>query len=298
MKSGDYMQRLFQSKRFKAFLAIIAALLVGVILSLVTSSHSSPASSLSGYVLKPVQKLSAFVSEKMLDFSLSFRSSNSYRERIDELEAQIAQYEKELVDYEQTKHKLESYQSVLGLKEENPDYELLPADIIGRDSLDVFNSFMIDKGSADGVKVNDPVVYGSYVVGVVHSVKRSYSVVWTVFNPKVNISAYETRTREAGYSTTTTELALEGKCLFSGLDKTTNVAVGGQVCTSGLGRIYPKGLIIGKITEITDSTYNASVNAVIEPVIDLTELEDVFVITDFDEQDIADIDDDDTAQAD
>ncbi len=64
----------------------------------------------------------------MLDFSLSFRSSNSYRERIDELEAQIAQYEKELVDYEQTKHKLESYQSVLGLKEENPDYELLPAE--------------------------------------------------------------------------------------------------------------------------------------------------------------------------
>ena len=58
----------------------------------------------------------------------------------------------------------------------------------------------------------------------------------------------------------------------------------------------PQG--IGKITEITDSTYNASVNAVIEPVIDLTELEDVFVITDFDEQDIADIDDDDTAQAD
>ena len=56
--------------------------------------------------------------------------------------------------------------------------------------------------------------------------------------------------------------------------------------------------IIGKITEITDSTYNASVNAVIEPVIDLTELEDVFVITDFDEQDIADIDDDDTAQTD
>lgn len=280
------MQRLFQSKRFKTFLIIVVALLVGVVLSVVTSSHSSPVSSVTGFVLKPVQKLSSFVSDKMLDFSLSFRSSNSYREKIDELENKIAQYEKELVDYEQTKQKLESYQSVLGLKEENPDYELLPADIIGRDSLDTFYSFMIDKGASDGVKVNAPVVYGSYVVGVVHSVKATYSVVWTVFNPKVNISAYETRTREAGYSTTTTELSLEKKCLFSGLDKTTNVAVGGQVCTSGLGGIYPKGLIIGKIASITDGKYDASVNAVIEPTIDLTELEDVFVITDFEEQNI------------
>lgn len=284
------MQHLFSSKRFKAFLAIIAALLVGVIISLFTSSHSSPVSSVVGLVMKPVQQLSSFVSEKMLDFSLSFRSSNSYREKIDELEGQIAEYEKELVDYEQTKQKLESYQSVLGLKKENPDYELLPADIIGRDSLDVFDSFMIDKGSSDGVKVNDPVVYGSYVIGVVHSVKATYSVVWTIFNPKVNISAYETRTREAGYSTTTTELSAEKKCLFSGLDKTTNVAVGGMVCTSGLGGIYPKGLIIGKISEITDSKYDASVNAVIEPTIDLTELEDVFVITDFEQQGITESD--------
>lgn len=280
------MQRLFQSKRFKMFLAIVAALLIGVILSLVTASHSSPVSSAAGIILSPVQKLSSFVSGKMLDLSLSFRSSNIYREEIDKLQEQIAEYEKELVDYEQTKQKLESYQKVLGLKEENPDYELLPADIIGRDSLDAFYSFMIDKGSADSVRVNDPVVYGGYVVGVVHSVKPTYSVVWTIFNPKVNISAYETRTRESGYSTTTTELSAERKCLFSGLDKTTGVAIGGQVCTSGLGGIYPKGLIIGKISEITDSKYDASVNAVIEPSIDLAALEDVFVITDFDEQEI------------
>ena len=74
------MQHLFQSKRFKAFLAIIAALLVGVILSLVTSSHSSPASSLPGYVLKPVQKLSAFVSEKMLFHFLSDQATHTVRE--------------------------------------------------------------------------------------------------------------------------------------------------------------------------------------------------------------------------
>ncbi len=283
------MQRLFNSRKFRVFIAIVAALILGIILAVATSSHSSPASSAAGLVLAPVQKLSSFVSEQVKDLSLSFRSSSVYREKIDELEEKIALYEKELVDYEQTKQKLESFRSVLGLKEENPDYELLSSDIIGRDSLDSFYSFMIDKGSSDGVKVNDPVVYGNYVVGVVHSVKATYSVVWSILNPKVNISAYEARTRESGYSTTDAELSGEGKCVFSGLDKTTAVAVGGQVCTSGLGGIYPKGLLIGKITEITESKYDASVNAVIEPGIDHRELEDVFVITGFEGQEISDV---------
>ncbi len=284
------MQQLLKSKRFKAFLCIIAALLVGVLLAVVTSSNSSPASSAFGIVMQPIQKLSAVVSEKMSELDLKFQSSSKYLEEIENLKKQIATYEDELVDYEETKKKLNSYSEMLDIKEDNPDYKLCPADIIGRDSLDAFYSFIIDKGSSDGISVNDPVVYGNYVVGVVHSVKATYSVVWTVLNPKVNISAIESRTRESGYTTTTAELSLEKKCILSGLDKSTNVSIGGIVCTSGIGGIYPKGLIIGKVSDIQDNEYDISLNAVIDPGVDVTELEDVFVITDFKEQGVSDID--------
>lgn len=282
------MKRFFTSKRFKAFAAVVLALALGVVLSAVTSSNSSPLSNAFGTVLSPVQKLSAFVSEKLTGFGLGFESSQKYREEIEILENKIQEYEKKLVDYEQTKQKLDSYSVMLDVKEENPDYELEPADIIGRDALDAFYSFVIDKGSHDGVAVNDPVVYGNYVVGVVHSVKKTHSEVWTIFNPKVNISAIESRTRESGYTTTTAELSLDGKCMLSGLDKNTKIAVGGIVCTSGIGGVYPKGLIIGKVSEIADSRYDISVNAVIVPTVKPEELEDVFVITDFDEQGITD----------
>ena len=285
------MNKLFSSKRFKALLCIIAALILGTILAVVTSSNSSPVNSALGVVLNPIQKASAYVSEKLQDFNIMFQSSSKYAAKIDDLEKQIQAYEKQLVDYEQIKQKLSSYADMLEIKEKNPDYELEPASIIGRDSLDAFYSFIIDKGSSDGVSVNDPVVYGEYVVGLVHSVKATYSVVWTVLNPKVNISASEIRSREMGYTTTTAELAMEKKCLFSGLEKNTNVSVGSIVCTSGIGGIYPKGLIIGKISEITDSKYDASVNAVIVPTVDITELENIFVITDFDEQGITAVDD-------
>lgn len=286
------MQHLLESKRFKAFLCLIGALLLGAILAVATSSKSSPASSAFGVIMQPLQRLSASVSEKLDGLELKFRSSSEYVEEIEKLKKQIEEYENELVGYEEAKKKLDSYSNMLDIKEDNPDYKLCPADIIGRDSLDAYSSFIIDKGSSDGVSVNDPVVSGSYVVGVVHSVKATYSVVWTVLNPKVNISAIELRTRESGYVTTNAALSLEGKCMLSGLDKSTKISVGGIVCTSGIGGIYPKGLIVGRVTDIQDNDYDISLNAIIEPSVNVSELEDVFVITDFKEQGISDVDND------
>lgn len=278
------MGKFFSSRRFKILATVVLALVFGAVIAVISSSNSSPLQSVAGVLMKPVQQLSSAVAEKLDELEISFKSSNQYIARIEELEAQISEYESKLVKYEQMKQKIESYSVMLDVKEENEDFVLSPANIIGRDSMDAFYSFIIDQGSSDGVSVNDPVVYGNYVVGVVHSVKATYSEVWTILNPKVNISAMESRTRESGYTTTTAELSLEGKCMLSGLEKSTQVSVGGIVCTLGIGGVYPKGLIIGKISEIAESEHDISFNAIVEPTIDITELEDVFVITDFEGQ--------------
>ena len=97
----------------------------------------------------------------------------------------------------------------------------------------------------------------------------------------VNAGAYEVRTRETGYSTTTAELAEEGKCRLSGLVRTTSVAPGGIVCTSGTGGVYPSDLIIGVVEEVKNDTTNISSYAVISTQIDFSELRDVFIITSF-----------------
>lgn len=283
------MKKFFSSRRFKVLASVVAAFLFGVIIAVVSSSNASPFQSVAGIIMKPVQRLSSVVADKMGELNLAFQSSGQYIARIEELEKQIEDYESKLVDYEQMKQKIESYSVMLDVKEEHDDFTLAPANIIGRDAMDAFYSFVIDKGSADGVSVNDPVVYGNYVVGVVHSVKATYSEVWTILNPKVNISAMEARTRESGYTTTTAELSMQGSCMLSGLEQSTQVSVGGIVCTLGIGGVYPKGLIIGKIADITQSEHDISVNAIVSPSIEIGELEDVFIITDFDGQGVNDI---------
>lgn len=275
------MRQFIKSGRFKAFLVVFAALIMGVLAAAASQSKSSPASSALGIVFSPLNKLTASISNSLEDFSIYFRSAKTYSEKAQELEQKLADTQLELVDYEQTKQKVVLYEQFLELKTERPEFEFASARIIASDSSDYFGSFTVDKGSADNVAVNDPVIYGKYLVGVVVTVKPTYCVVNTVFNPEVNVSAYEVRSREQGFATTSIELAEQGQCRLSGLERTTAITPGSIICTSGIGGIFPADLILGVVTEVLDDTRDISSYAVFEPQTDMTRLRDVFIITDF-----------------
>lgn len=283
------MLQFLKSRKFKIFFIAICALLTGAVIAVATNSSASPITSLVGTVFSPFQKAAAFVAEKVDWFSDSFESSSAYQKEIERLNKLLAEYEGQLVDYNEAMHKLESYEKMLGVKQENPDYQFEPASVIGTDSADMFTSMILDKGSNDGISADDPVVYGNYVVGVVKKVHPSYCVVESILNPEVNISATESKTRETAYVTTTAEYSRKGCCVLTGLSRTTSVTPGGIIVTSGIGGIYPKGLIIGTVSEVSENKYDLSGFAVIEPGVKIRELEDVFVITDFEGQGVEEI---------
>lgn len=283
------MLQFFKSRKFKTFMFVICALLLGAVIAVASSGASSPVTNVLGSVLRPVQKLTGYIAENVNWVQESFESSGSYKNEIERLRQQIAEYENRLVDYNEMQQKLLSYETMLGVKEENPDFILERAGIIGTDAADMFISLIIDKGSNDSISVNDPAVYGNYVVGIVKKVHPSYSVVESILNPEINISALDSKTRETAYVTTTIEYSQKGHCVFSGLERTTAVSPGGIILTSGIGGIYPKGLIIGTVNEVCESEYDLSNYAVIEPGIDVKEIEDLYIITDFEGQGIEEI---------
>ena len=92
-------------------------------------------------------------------------SSGYYRDRVEELEGELASLRSQMVDYEQTRQKLETYEQFLELKEQNPDYTFAEGAVIARDSADLYYSFVLDCGEQDGVSVDDPVIFGSYLAG-------------------------------------------------------------------------------------------------------------------------------------
>lgn len=283
------MRQFFKSMQFKIFIFVISACLFGTVIAVATADYVSPASVAVGTVFAPLQKVTSAISERLTWFSSSFASSGALKNENDRLKEKIAEYENKLVGYDEMKRKIASYEKMLEVKEANADFELENANIIGTDGADVFSSIIIDKGKSDGVDVNDPVVSGNYLVGVVKKVNESYSVVRTVLNPKVNVSAVESKTRETGYVTSDISRAEDGRCIFAGLDRTTAVSPGAIIVTSGIGGTYPKGLIIGTVSQVLQSDYDISSYAVVTPGAEITALEDVFVIKHFKGQGIEEI---------
>ncbi len=275
------MKNFFKSTKFKIIICVLTALLAGIFLAAFTSDAVSPFTSAAGIIYKPVQKAATFIAEKTADWKGSFASSSVYKDRIAELESEAYIYNAQLVDYERTKQKLEAYEEFLNVREENPDYEFCSASIVTRNTADVYDSFTLDKGSLDGISANDPVIYGNNIVGLVKDVGLTTCTVKTILDPTLNISVYEIKSRENGYSNTTAALSYDGLCKISGLTKETAVAVGGIVCTSGLGGIFPRDLTVGTITAIKTENTDISVYGIIEPAVDIRSLNDVFVITSF-----------------
>ncbi len=277
------MNNFFKSTTFKVLLAVAVVLICATVLATVVSNATSPLTNVVGFFTSPFQSVASNLSAKLDDVTGGFISSSAYRDRVAELEQQVAEYQAQLVDYEKTKKQLESYEEFLDVREKNPDYTWVYSTVIGRDSADMFGSFTINKGSNDGIKVNDAVIYSQYLVGVVTEVNPTSSVVRSVFDPSVNVAAYEIRTGELGYVNSTYQMAIDGTCALSALDRNTAISKGGIVCTSGTGGIFPKDLIIGTVASVKQSETDISAYAVIEPAVNSKDIHDCFVITAFEE---------------
>lgn len=275
------MKQFLRSYTFKAFLAVLAVLLCGSLMAVLTTENESPFSAAVNFVLTPVNRAAAKAANGMRDLRLHFRSSAYYKAEIDTLEKQLAECREKVVDHEQLQQKLELYEKFLEIKEEHPDYKFCPASNISSDASALHGTMTLNRGSLHDIHVNNPVILEKYLVGVVTAVSPTQCTVSTLLNPSVFVSAYEIRTREAGYVETTASMADNGLIRLAGATRTTAMSTGGIVCTSGTGGIFPKDLLIGEITEITDADENISSYAIIQPYVDFDNLIDVFVITNF-----------------
>ncbi len=278
------MNNFFKSTTFKVLITVAIVLLSATVLATVVSNSTSPLTNVVGVLTTPLQDVASALSAKFDDATGGFISSKSYQDRVAELEQQVAEYQSQLVDYEDTKKKLETYEEFLQVREKHPDYTWSYATVIGRDASDIFGSFTLDRGTVDDVEVNDAVISGEYLIGVVTEVSATSCVVRSVFDPSVNIAAYEIRTGELGYVSATYELSVGEKCKLTGLDTKTAISEGGIVCTSGTGGIFPKDLIIGTVSSVEQSETDLSSFAIVQPVVNSKEIHDCFIITAYEEK--------------
>ena len=272
------MKRFWKNAAVRAFAAVLAALAAGSLLSLALRGKSSPFTSAVGLVASPLQGLCASLADYAKDFAAYFRSSAVLQEELEKKDAELASLRERLVGYDEAKQKLSTYEKFLELKTENPNFQFAEASITGLDVAGQFGTFTLGRGSASGIQVNNPVLYGKYLVGVVVKVELTTCTVEIILNPRVSVAVYETATGEICTANTTAQFGQQGLCAVQQLPRTTAIIPGALICTSGRGGIYPKDLILGTVTDVVDDDQNVSAIAIVQPAADFAALRDVFVL--------------------
>lgn len=156
------------------------------------------------------------------------------------------------------------------------DYKLMAALVIGRAMPDWFSVITIDKGSLHGVKPGMPVISTEGVVGQVRQVSANTSTVLLAVDSRSAIGGIVAQTRD--YVLIEGDATGEGLLRVKPLAQDVRLEIGSEILTSGLGQVYPKGLLVGEIAQVQQDQYGLTVTGLLKPATDFARLEEVFII--------------------
>ena len=138
------------------------------------------------------------------------------------------------------------------LDQEYSDYPKVAARIISKDPGNWYDTFMINKGSNDGIHIDNNVIAGKGLVGIVTEVGPSWATVRSIIDDSSNVSAMAVSTSD--------------NCVV-------------RIVTSNISEKYVEGLFIGYVSEIQQDPNNLTKTGTIVTPVDFGHLKDVFVIT-------------------
>ncbi|PKQ15957.1 MAG: rod shape-determining protein MreC [Actinobacteria bacterium HGW-Actinobacteria-7] len=153
--------------------------------------------------------------------------------------------------------------------------EAVAASVIGRPSNQWENAITIDRGTADGIKVGMPVVGPRGLLGQTVSVSARSSRVRLLTDQRSGVAALVQRTRAAGI----VKGSIDGHLSLEFVSTETTVRAGDVVITSGIGGVYPKGLIVGEAIDVKREPNALFQTITLEPAGGLAGLEEVLVLT-------------------
>lgn len=277
------MKEFFGSVRFK-ILICIAALLLGLMTSIaVSGGFATVPEKIIGTVTYPFVAAANAISDGVGGFIDRLVNADSYKQENEELKATLSEMYKATMDYEELKEENRLLREMLGLQEEQESFRFSdPCDVVARNANDMYGGFTINRGSSDGLSLNDPVITSAGLVGRVTEIAPNYARVSTLLSPQVNVGVFSMRSRATGVLENDVTTAEQGLCLMSNILKEADIRVGDIVATSGNSGLFPEGVVVGTVRELYDDPNGLSRHAIIEPIVNCFDVTDVFAIVEFD----------------
>ncbi len=251
-----------------------------IIATLASGITAAPFQEAAGMIIVPFEKSISSIGLWLTEVNKNFKDKQDLINANEELQNTIDTLTEQNNILSQNQAELTRLEELYNLDEEYADYPKVAARIISKDPGNWYDTFMINKGSKDGIRVDNNVVAGKGLVGIVTEVGSNWATVRSIIDDSSNVSAMTVGTSDTCMVEGDLELIDEGKLRFTQLyDKDDKVTVGERVVTSNISEKYVEGLFIGYVSDIELSTNNLTKTGTLVTPVDFQHLKDVFVIT-------------------
>jgi rod shape-determining protein MreC len=214
------------------------------------------------------------------DFFTSIKDNRYLKQELQTTKKLLDEYKRTQHEFEEIKRENERLKSLIGIQSEL-EYETVIAEVIAKSPQNLYKTIIVNRGKDSGIERWMPVV--AYqdgvkcVVGKVIDVQAFSSRIQPLIDQSNYIGAMLKESRYSGLLVG--QSPVSEQCLLQYIDRRATIKYGDIVVTSGMGGIFPKGILIGEVVSVSKKTYGIFQESFVQPKIDFGRLEEVYIIT-------------------
>jgi len=228
-------------------------------------------------LVMPVQNGLTFLKNKVAGNNTFFQDMDSLKSENAELKDENAKLQESLRELEIVKSENATLKEYSKMTDQYPDYTTVPAYIIDKDMSNLSNAMVINVGTDNGVYPNMPVIASEGLVGFVISSTKKTAKIQPIIDPTSSVSCNISTSRDTVIAKG--NLGDNSHLKLTYIPTDSDLILDDSIETSGIGGIYPKGILVGKIKDIVNTKNITDRYATVETAVNFTKLETVLVIT-------------------
>lgn len=229
-------------------------------------------------VLAPFQRVTSWVGSQVNYVTSNIWEIVTVHQQNKMLRSEVVQLRTQNLQASEFAAENERLRALLGYKQSVPQFDLVAARVIGREMAAWTSMIIIDRGTQDGVNKDMAVVTEKGLVGTVVEASPNSSKVQLLLDQRSAVGTLVQRpeSRVAGIVEGNPSDPMMPRMI--NIPRNADVVEGDTIVTSGFGGIYPKGLIVGTVSDVQNDSGGLLKIAILDPAVDFQKLEDVAVI--------------------
>jgi rod shape-determining protein MreC len=274
----NYINNKKDKKKKIIFIFVILICIIIVSSFVFRSSDNVIVKNISNFITSPFVNISNFLNSTIKDISVNFSNVNNINYKLEEQQKVNKDLEYKLLEQQKVVDENETLKEMLKISNTFQHYTLKYGKIVIRNHDNFNQTFIINIGSNDGIKLNQAVIHTKGLVGYISNVSENTSTVTTILDPKTSVSVTISTINEPAVLKGNLELKANNSLKLEYIPIDAELSVSDMLYSSGLGSIFPASLPVGSVVNIVNKKNDSDRYAIVEPCVNIKAISEVAVI--------------------